>query len=232
MKIKKIFFALAFTIIMTLCFIKSPNAAVFADVYVDYLGSNRKPTFDYTKTNLMKTSFNVNGFDTTTANNVENQLKRGVMLIIHNHGAPGIQYVGAENSNNAIVGKSAGSNQKAVNSMTGNATKKMGMAIYFGCSTGVTTSSHGDLAQETVNKFSKSAIAWNVTTYVPEVNDWTNYLTLSFAPYGLNTKTAAQSLKDADYQLRLKSGSVAGDRMQLNRVERGNFSWKWGDLLK
>lgn len=229
MKKFKILFIFILFLTSFFCTIRLVSAAYGGVVNVYYLGSSRQSTFTSVKANLTSAGMVVYGYDSVGNSSIESHLRNGIVLIVHNHGSPGRQYLGAEGVEDSIVGTNGnGSTLKAVSSMTANSTKKMGMAIYFGCSTGVTTSSYGDLAQQTVNKFSKSAIAWSVTTYVSEVNDWISYLTSHVKNTTL--ATGASALQEADYKLRLNSGSTAGDRMQLNRIERGTFTWRWRDL--
>jgi len=66
----------------------------------------------------------------------------------------------------------AGGRIKSVDTIPVNSAKKLKIAIYYGCLTGVTTSVYGDLPGQTVSKGAQAAVAWTVETHVAYVNEW------------------------------------------------------------
>ena len=111
-----------------------------------------------------------------------------------------------------------GSYYKNVNTMANNSASQLKMAIFYGCSTGDPNSTFGNLPYTIVNRGAQTAVAWTVTTYVPEVNEW-NRLFFEKA----KEDTIVESFRHADYWLRVNKGDIAGDRMQKNRNEAGNI---------
>ncbi len=196
-------------------------------VYVHYYKEDgyydRSLTYTNLKLHMMNLGYNVIGYNSQGNGQIENQLKEGIALFVHDHGDPGIQYLGA--SKTGISGNTQTDELKAVSKMSGNSVKKMGIAVYFGCYTGV-TGYNGDLAQETVNKFAKSSIMWSSETNINHVNKWADAFGEKAKKYN---PTAAETIRYADNAVRSYYGSQA-DYIVNNKVERGNFSWRWGDL--
>lgn len=208
----KIIILLALTAIF---FVGKVNAAEIATVH--YLDDIRKPTFTDIQNLAGSQGLKVNGYNNARNDNVLSQLASSRIFVMHLHGDPGRQlmadntYLSGTNGNNYTI--------KAISSLSQwNSLSKVKMAIYYGCSTGVNTSSYGDIVQATVGKAAQAAVAWKVTTYVSEVNEW-NKLFFEKA----KTDNIVESYRHADYWLRNNMGSVAGDRMQLNRNEGGSL---------
>lgn len=156
---------------------------------------------------------NCNNWDN---NQVLNQLDRDKIFIVHRHGSPGRQdflnytYLSGKGGN--------GNSIKAINSMANGSLSNLRIAIYYGCSTGAYSSTYGDICQETVNKGAQCAVAWTVTTYTNEVNEW-NKAFLDKC----KSDNIVEGYRHADYWTGFWQGSVAGDRMKNNRNEKGNI---------
>lgn len=217
---KKIKFMLLTTVaICGLTFLNVNAASGTVTVYYhSQLGGSRKPTYTHTKTHMESIGYTVEGFNNADNSNIYNKLSNSKILVMHTHGDNGAQQmnttylIGRELRTNPLAGF------KAVADMPGNA-NQMKIAIYYGCKTGLVSNVNGDLPLETVNKGAQAAIAWKVDTVPTEVNEW-NRLFFEKA----KNSSIVESMRHADYWLRDIKGNTAGDRMQLNRNEKGNVN--------
>lgn len=177
---------------------------------------SRYPTYSQITGYLSNMGYTAQGYNFVSAGTAYQNMKSASGFVIHMHGDAGRQTMA---NNTYLVGTNGdGFASKAISDMLYNDLWGMKIAIYYGCSTGDTTSIYGDIAQETVNKGALAAVAWKVTTYINEVNEW-NRLFFEKA----QSDTIVESYRHADYWLRNNIGNVAGDRMQNNRTERGNI---------
>ena len=177
---------------------------------------DRTPTYTNAKPHLQTMGYTVYGYENSNNTNILNQLDSTSILVMHLHGLPGVQamanstYLSGTNGNGGYI--------KAVNSLSSGSLNQMKIAIYYGCETGVVSATYGDICQETVNKGAQAAVAWEVSTIIPDVNEW-NRLFFEKA----KTDNIVESFRHADYWLRYMAGDDAGDRMQITRNEKGNI---------
>ena len=215
MKIKKVFFMGVLT--MTIMLLTSSlSFAGTGTVSVHWEGSSREATYTYAKKHCEAMGYTVENCSNWDTNQVLNQLDRDKIFIVHRHGSPGRQdflnytYLSGKGGN--------GNSIKAINSMANGSLSNLRIAIYYGCSTGAYSSTYGDICQETVNKGAQCAVAWTVTTYTNEVNEW-NKAFLDKC----KSDNIVEGYRHADYWTGFWQGSVAGDRMKNNRNEKGNI---------
>lgn len=215
MKIKKlaIILLLATTLIMatnTLCFAGSGN------VSVHWEGSSREATYTYAKKHCEAMGYSVENCNNWDNNQVLNQLKRDKIFIVHRHGSPCRQVF--LNSTYLSGTGGNGNSIKAINSLSNSSLNNLKIAIYYGCSTGAYSNTYGDICQQTVNKGAQCAVAWTVTTYTNEVNEW-NKAFLDKC----KSDTIVEGYRHADYWTGFWQGATARDRMENNRNEKGNI---------
>ena len=209
-------------------FFQRPEMVSASTVTVHYNGASRLDTYTYAN-NYVGTLHNVVGYNNVGNNNVENQLKNSVIFVAHNHGMPGIQLLSDEEGNESgISGTNGGGAWKAISSMSTVSSRPLYIAIYYGCNTGVTTSSYGNIMAQTTSKMAKSAVAWKMSTYVVDVNLWNKYF--FFKARSLTSGSAA--LTYADTQLAADTGSINASGMKTNRVTSGSFNWQFGNMKK
>lgn len=188
-------------------------------VTVHWEADSRKPTYTYTKKHCESMGYWVEGCDNWDNSQVLNQLKDSKIFVVHRHGSPGMQdftnftYLSGASGNGGSI--------KAINSLPNGSLTNLKIAVYYGCSTGVASSQYGDICQETINKGAQCAVAWKVTTFVNEVNEWNK----AFFDRCKND-TIVEGYRHADYWTGFWQGSDARDRMQNNRNEKGNiYGW-------
>lgn len=188
--------------------------------YQDETGASRKPTYTYTNKYMSSIGYSVEGRKNWDSSGLLYALDDAKIFVAHFHGSPGKQDTGYINGQSyGIAGRNAdGTYYKNVNTMANNSASQLKMAIFYGCSTGDPNSTFGNLPYTIVNRGAQTAVAWTVTTYVPEVNEW-NRLFFEKA----KEDTIVESFRHADYWLRVNKGDTAGDRMQKNRNEAGNI---------
>lgn len=206
--------------VMFLC-LQQVNAAGRFDIhYREVSGEGtRYPTYSQVTGYLSNMGYTAQGYNYVTSTQAYENMKSASGFVIHMHGDPGRQSMA---NNTYLVGTNGDRFvSRAISDMFYNDLLGMKIAIYYGCSTGVTTSVYGDIAQQTVNKGAMASVAWKVTTYTNEVNEW-NRLFFEKA----QNDTIVESYRHADYWLRNNLGNTAGDRMQNNRTERGNIYQK------
>ncbi|MGN1324629.1 MAG: hypothetical protein ACI4VR_05460 [Bacilli bacterium] len=196
-------------------------------ITVHYYESVRKPTYDWIKTYLGGTHA-VFGYNAIGNASVETQLNNSAIFVVHNHGGPGRQSLSGTSSNGICGTNGDGTTWKSLDSMTVNFGKPLYIAIYYGCSTGVTTSAYGNIMTATTNKKAKSAVAWNVNTYVNDVNIWNMYFFDKARTYNA---TGLNALTYADTSLAADSGAINALIMKNNRVTAGTFGWTFSSVL-
>lgn len=207
---------LALVLCMTFGLYFETVSAASGNIVVHYLDSIRKPTYDYTTTHGQGMGYSVYGYNNSTNANILNQLDSSAIMVMHLHGSPGVQAMANSTYLSGTGGN--GGNIKAVSSLLSGSLNQMKIAIYYGCETGIVSSTYGDISQQTVNKGAQAAVAWKVSTIVPDVNEW-NRLFFEKA----KTDNIVESFRHADYWLRYSKGDDAGDRMQITRNEKGNI---------
>jgi len=176
---------------------------------------NRTPTYDYTKTHMSSIGYAVEGWNDWNNDTILSALQEFNVVVMHTHGNKGLQAM----RDTYLVGRNGnGGTYKAVNSLGAGSASQLKIAIYYGCKTGDTTSSYGDLPGETVNKGAQAAVAWKVNTHVDAVNKW-NRLFFESA----KSNNIVESFRHADYWLREILGNTKADIMQLQRNEKGNI---------
>ena len=214
-----------YILVITVAFIILLTDVDAATITVHYNGNSRVDTYNYTNT-YMKSVHNVVGFNNVGNASVFTQLQNSVIFIAHNHGAPGLQMLG---DSTGIVGTNGNeSTFKSISSLSVGIGKPLYLAIYYGCSTGVATSSYGDIVSYTTSRIAKSAIAWTDTTYTNHVNTWNKY----FFDKGRKTSsTGATALTYADTSLATELGSSAVAIMKNKRVTSGSFTWTFASML-
>lgn len=211
---KKILFSIFLTFICFNFFANDINAAS-GKAHIYYLDSARERTYTLGSRHLDSMGYNVFGHKNSTAGNAFLSLQESSVFVVHDHGSPGAQRVG--NSQQAIVAIGASGASYSVKNRLPRCFD-LDLVILYGCETGKVLTPFGDLPKELVAKGAKTAVAWKVTTYVSEVNDWNgNFFEKA------KTDNVVESYRHADYWLRYFSGDTAGDRMQLNRNEKGNI---------
>lgn len=177
--------------------------------------TSRKPTYTKAMGYLSSMGYSVYGYDYLDAIQTIEKMKTAAGFVIHMHGGPGRQYM---KNNTLLCGKKGDATCRDINFLPRGSFQKMKIAIYYGCETGITTSSYGDICYETVNKGATAAVAWKVVTKIDEVNEWNR---LFFEK--TTNDTIVEGYRHADYWVRANIGNTAGDRMQNNRTERGNI---------
>ena len=214
-KIKGILLVLV--LCLTFCLYFEKSLAASGSIVVHYLDSIRKPTYDYTKKHGQSMGYSVYGYNNSTNEDILNQLKSSSVIVMHLHGSPGVQvmanytYLSGTNGN--------GGNIKSVSSLSSGSLNQRKIAIYYGCETGVVSKTYGDICQQTVNKGAQTAVAWEVSTIVGDVNEW-NRLFFEKA----KTDNIVESFRHADYWLRYTISEDAATRMgSSNRNEKGNI---------
>ena len=215
-KIKLLFGLLIFSL-----FLGTSNvSAASGNVYVYYGGSSRYPTYTYTNTHLSSIGYNVSALNNAGSGSLLSSLQEIKVAVYHYHGNTGRQYTGEINNTlNGIAAQNGnGTTIKNISSLSSNSLSQLKMAIYYGCSTGVSTSTYGNLPSKTVAKGAQAAVAWKVTTYVSEVNEW-NRLFFEKA----KGDTIVEGYRHADYWLAYTNDSTAQARMRDNRNEAGNI---------
>ena len=225
-KITKIIFAITLCLLSITFFPKNVFAAsgnIRVYYYEEEGYASREPTYTYTYNQMNPLGITVTSHFGNSS--IESHLKTSDILVVHNHGAPGLQKLGV---NDGIVGQNGnGTTLKSVNTMTTNFGKDLLIAIYYGCQTGNTSSSYGDLMNWTVSKFAKSSIAWTVDTYIGDVNVWNRYF---FEKAKTLTGTGSTAISYADTKLAAINGTTAGSRMKNNRVSRGSLTWNFASF--
>lgn len=204
-----------------------PNVMAKKTITVHYYtaDADRLPTYTAIK-NYMGYTYNVSGYDSGGNGSVESQLSGSAAFVVHNHGAPGKQYL---SGSTGIVGTGGnGSSWKSISSMSAVASKPLYIAIYYGCETGQTSSTYGNILSQTTSKFAKSAVAWTVSTFVNDVNLWNQY----FFYYAKNnlSSTASNALTYADTTLASSSGAIEASLMKNYRVTSGTFGWTFTQM--
>lgn len=212
--IKIVIIGILTTIIMmatnTLCF------AGTGKVSVHWEGSEREATYTYAKKHCEAMGYSVENCNNWDNNQVLNQLSRDKIFIVHRHGSPGVQaflnstYLSGTGGNGGSI--------KAINSLSNGSLNNLRIAIYYGCSTGAYSNTYGDICQQTVNKGAQCSVAWTVTTYTNEVNEW-NKAFLDKC----KKDNIVEGYRHADYWTGVWQGSNARNRMENNRNEKGNI---------
>jgi len=212
-KLKVVF--IAFIVLCIFVLVQPISLAGSGKVVIHWLESSRKPTLTDAKSRVEKMGYWVESCENWDNYWVLDHLSTSRIFVAHTHGGPGRQVFNGK----TLAGTNGGSGMKSVSSLGSNAAKNLRIAIYYGCSTGNTTSTYGNICQQTVNKGAQAAVAWRVTTYVSEVNEWNKQ-------FFEKAKTAniVESYRHADYWTRFWKGNTAGDRMQNNRNESGNIN--------
>ena len=212
---KKFLFSIFLTIICFTFLANDINAAS-GKAYIYYLDDNREMTYTLGSRHLNSMGYNVYGKKNSTSANAFLALQDSSVFVAHDHGSPGSQMIGE--SSQAIVAIGGPNASFSVSKKMSN-WYGLKIAILYGCDTGRVVAGFGDLPGELVKKGATTAVAWKVTTYWQEVNDWNgNFFEKA------KTDNVVESYRHADYWLRYFSGDVAGDRMQLNRNEKGNIN--------
>ena len=195
-------------------------------VHYNNSDANRLPTYTAIQS-YMGSTHSVNGYNNGGNSSALNQLKNSVFFVAHHHGDPGRQYLNG--SSNGISGTNGdGTTWKAISSMSTQVSKPLYMAIYYGCQTGKTNTSYGNIMSQTTSKVGKSAIAWTIDTYVNDVNLWNKYF---FQKGAVSTSTGAAALTYADTSLAADSGAIAALDMKNNRVSSGYYTWTFSQTL-
>ena len=197
--------------------------AASGPVYVYYQNEtliNRKPTYTYTNKYMSSIGYSVEERKNWDSSGLLYALDEAKIFVVLFNGSPGKQDTGEINGKYyGIAGRNAdGTYYKNVNTMGDNSANQLKIAILYGCSTGKPDSIYGNLPYTIVNRGAQAAVAWTVSTSVPEVNEW-NRLFFEKA----KEDTIVESFRHADYWLRFKMGTTAGDKMQKNRNEAGNI---------
>lgn len=219
MKNLKIVISLVIMYVISMFLVSSVSAAT-GNAYIHYYHQpgyiDRTPTYTNSKPHLSNMGYTVYGYDHAGTYNALNQLNSGVIFVVHNHGAPGIQYMGTGNEG---ISAANGTNLVNVNASTLPFFNTK-LAILYGCNTGTVTSLSGDLPQSIVNKGAKVAVAWTVNTNITAVNEW-NRLFFEKAATGASV---VESFRHADYWTAAILGTSYSDPLQYNRVEKGNIN--------
>lgn len=206
-------------IMLIILSISSISFAGSGNVYVHWYEDSRKDTYTYANKHCSSMGYSVIGYNTgVPISQIKSQLKTGKIFIVHNHGGPGYQCFGSGNIK--LCGKNADNeNSYGINMYNNGDLSNLKIAIYYGCSTGQVSAKYGDICQTTVQKGAQCAVAWTVTTYTAEVNEW-NKAFLDKC----KTKSISESLGHADYWTGVWKGSAAKERMQNHRNIRGNIN--------
>lgn len=179
----------------------------------------RKPTYTYTKEYMSQIGYTVNEkINITDHSGILLDLKYINVAVLHFHGRPGVQYTGEQNGVlKGIAAKKAGdSNVSDVSTLNSLAINKLKLILLYGCQTGISSSTHGNLPDTLVKKGAQVAVAWKTDLPIYLVNEW-NRLFFEKA----REDNIVESFRHADYWLRNKYGTSTGDIMALNRNEAG-----------
>lgn len=218
MRKTKIFKTLGFGFLSFMWLSTSVNAATIT-VHYNNTDAPRITTYNDIRSSMSR--YNVVGYNNGGIANVESQLKNSVAFVAHHHGAPGRQFLNTTTS--GISGTYSSSNWKSINAMTPDLGKPLYIAIYYGCETGQTSNTYGNIVATTTTKFAKSAVAWTISTYVSDVNTWNKY----FFEKAKNNSTASAALTYADTKLAADTGAYNASGMKSKRVTSGSFSWSF-----
>lgn len=221
MKKSKILFSIA-AIMITFMFSSMSVYAASGDAYIHWYKEpgfiDRTPTYTNSYSNLGHMGYVVYGYDNAGAGSALSQLQSGAIFVVHNHGDPGIQYMGSDGSG-IVASPNAAGNGKVYLDSSIYPFANLKIAILYGCKTGLVTGISGDISQLMVNKGATAAVSWTVDTHIPAVNEW-NRLFFEKARTG---SSIVESFRHADYWTTAILGSVEGNRMQNNRNEKGNI---------
>ncbi|HIS91128.1 MAG TPA: hypothetical protein IAC20_05670, partial [Candidatus Faecisoma merdavium] len=200
-------------------------SAASGNAYIHYYnegpGYYRYPTYSDALPHLQSMGYSVYGYNAAGAGSALSQLRNGKIFVVHNHGAPGIQYMGTNSSNSALVAN-PGSSSSGVPwySVVGdlNLYTNLKIAILYGCKTGVVTSVVGDLPGAIVYKGATAAVAWTTDTPVDGVNEW-NRLFFEKA----KTDNIVESFRHADYWTEVILGTPVSNPLKYYRNEKGDI---------
>lgn len=219
MKKSRILFSL---ILGMITFVGFTNPVFAKTAYIHYNNSDayRYPTYSDALSYLQNMGYTVYGYNNAGNANAFSQMQNPVgplVFVVHNHGSAGRQYM--DISGSSIVGTNGnGATLKAVSTLISLSLNRLRIAIFYGCSTGVTTSSYGDLPGQVVAKGAQAAVAWTVSTYVSSVNIWNR---LFFEK--TQTDSIVEGFRHADYWLEQIEGTTRANIMKNNRNEKGNI---------
>lgn len=219
-KIKFLLSLFIFGMLFGISFVRAASGPVYV-YYQDELGyPSRKPTYTYTNQYMSSIGYSVEERKNWDSSGLLYALDDAKIFVVHFHGNAGRQYTGEINGKNYGISASNGDGTylKSVNTMSSNSTSQLKIAILYGCKTGLTSSTYGNLPLTIVNKGAQAAVAWKVNTPVVGVNEW-NRLFFEKA----KSDTIVESYRHADYWLRVNQGNTNADTMQNNRNEAGNI---------
>ena len=204
---------------LTTLIIMTTNTLCFAStgsVSVHWEGSEREATYTYAKKHCESMGYTVYNCNNWDNYQVLNQLRTDKIFIVHRHGSPGRQ----DFLNSTYLSGTGGNGNdiKAIDSLPNGSLNNLKIAIYYGCNTGKYSGTYGDICQQTVNKGAQCAVAWTISTYNNEVNEW-NKAFLDKC----KKDNIVEGYRHADYWTGVWQGSAAKDRMQNNRNEKGNI---------
>lgn len=217
---KKIAYFIAFVMIASLCITSAFAARASGPVYVYYGDGDRYKTYTDIKNHMGVIGYDVQARYNWDSSGLLYALDDAKIVVFHNHGSPGKQqsgYISGKAYGIAATGGDA-YYYKNVGAMAPGSMSQLKIAIMYGCRTGEYSSVYGNLPGTMVNKGAQTAVAWTVTTYVNEVNEW-NRLFFEKA----QTDNIVESFRHADYWLRSILGDTAANRMQQNRNEKGDI---------
>lgn len=104
-------------------------------------------------------------------------LPKSAIYVIDSHGAPGLIQLGTDD-NISVIGANiySGGNNRSISDLSANALSNTKLVLYAGCSTGVTSSSYGNLVTKTRAKGAKCVVGWNNEITCGPTVDWIRLL--------------------------------------------------------
>ena len=136
---------------------------------VSTLRDNRLP--NSTMQLLWNMGYDNSQYINNSADGVYNSLSKAHVFLFHNHGFPGGVQAYAASTNTTANIYAKGSSVRNIS--TGPSLSKARLVIWMGCDTADTSTTYGNLVDETLNKGAAAAIGWYNETYSePIANDW------------------------------------------------------------
>lgn len=220
MRFNKIFIVL----LVLILFVLSSNcisSAASGNVYVHWYENSRKDTYTYAQKHCTWMGYSVLGYSSgIPGSQIKDQLKKGKIFVVHNHGGPGYQDFGTGTVK--LCGKNGDEKKTfSISKLQNGDLSNLKLALYYGCSAGQVSQQYGDICQITVQKGAQCSVAWRITTYTAEVNEWNK----AFFDK-CKTDNIVEGFRHADYWTGVWKGSAAKERMQNHRNEKGNIYGK------
>ena len=172
------------------------DAKIFTFKYSGY--NSRDENNDILK-NLWGMGFGGQEYLNNTAIDAYNSFAKSSVFIVNGHGSKGkISFYTAPTTKTSIFAtknSAMTSSDRAISEYTNSALSNVPLAIYTGCSSGVTSSTLGNMVDETLEKGCFCCIAWTEDIYTKDGNAWVKKF-LEHCKNGQNLGNARQLTND------------------------------------